>query len=764
MKSLLLFLFFIFYVLNVQNTSAQTIVLDTVSICGDSISASIQYPIERICHNSDFILSFYTTYYNLIIQTSFQTETNCTLGDTNYCELIIPDSIVTIQGWHDLYIIINNISGCTDTLVFDSVFYFITDTAILLSIDPTRSYYLDDMASDSLSFIPNIIGGIYEGEFLQNHDSLNQSTIGIVNVDSLSVDSFWAQTYTYTYSIIPDSNCYIAATSDITIVRGWDLFDLDYSYCNSDTTLFFPLLDSINVIEDTYYLSYSGSGIINDTLFPFLLPIGDNILSMEILCPDGSVLIDTITITVINNPNYNIQQYFTYHNADTILLVSSDTLSYFTINSIQNSSFIPENLPLGWNIICENYNTIGCINSCDSIYIAPTLMELGIDTHYCINESTYTFPPHITHIYGLGVSVNTSFNPSMAAIGSFYLYQIYADTIEANVYIDSLLITVYNMPIASFSTQDTLVCNNAESINLMITSSSAAGGTFTGSGIVGNLFDPTIVPCDTSYQITYQVSENSCINSDTLIIDIACAPLVNFSLSDFSMCQNADPVLITYTPDDAIITVSTLINDSLYPSLLSPGIYSYYLSYTDSMGCSNFDTIIITILPLPVAEITSASNTVCNGDPLTLYTNSIGSDIISWSNQYGEFLSSSSSLIIYPEHTQLYNVNISNTEGCTNKDTFSINVLECFTEIPPIFTPNGDGENDEWIIQGVQLMENKLTIYDRWGQPLISYYNYQNNWDGTIYGEPLPEGVYYYQLELGNTPTQIFTGSITLIR
>lgn len=73
-----------------------------------------------------------------------------------------------------------------------------------------------------------------------------------------------------------------------------------------------------------------------------------------------------------------------------------------------------------------------------------------------------------------------------------------------------------------------------------------------------------------------------------------------------------------------------------------------------------------------------------------------------------------------------------------------------------IVSPNGDETNETLIINGIQFYDNhELRIFDRWGSPVYLSNDYQNDWSGEInqgvlLGENmLPEGVYYYTLDIG---------------
>jgi len=99
--------------------------------------------------------------------------------------------------------------------------------------------------------------------------------------------------------------------------------------------------------------------------------------------------------------------------------------------------------------------------------------------------------------------------------------------------------------------------------------------------------------------------------------------------------------------------------------------------------------------------------------------------------------------------------------GC---DTItSINIgFECPLIIPNTLTPNGDGNNDFFIIQNLNpaiYSESMFTVYNRWGVVVYSSMGYGINgefWDGktTFSNEPVNDGVYFYILEIFNIAKQ----------
>ena len=113
---------------------------------------------------------------------------------------------------------------------------------------------------------------------------------------------------------------------------------------------------------------------------------------------------------------------------------------------------------------------------------------------------------------------------------------------------------------------------------------------------------------------------------------------------------------------------------------------------------------------------------------------------------------------------------VTNGDCGTTSDTMTVLIKDCETiVIPDAFSPNGDGTNDVFVITNIEYYpDNKFMVFNRWGNKVYAATPYQNKWDGTSqYGsafkEGLPEGTYYYILDLGNDKDP-YTGYIYLRR
>ncbi|WP_145856352.1 T9SS type B sorting domain-containing protein [Pedobacter suwonensis] len=99
---------------------------------------------------------------------------------------------------------------------------------------------------------------------------------------------------------------------------------------------------------------------------------------------------------------------------------------------------------------------------------------------------------------------------------------------------------------------------------------------------------------------------------------------------------------------------------------------------------------------------------------------------------------------------------LSNNVSIDNKDVIGL-------KIPNVFTPNGDGKNETFFIEGLDLYnENQLTIINRWGSTVYEKKGYLNDWTA----DGLTDGTYFYviRVKTANTQWQEFKGYVTVMR
>lgn len=195
-------------------------------------------------------------------------------------------------------------------------------------------------------------------------------------------------------------------------------------------------------------------------------------------------------------------------------------------------------------------------------------------------------------------------------------------------------------------------------------------------------------------------------------------------------------------------------------------------SVTDANGCVGIDSVVIDVPSPSVFDVVDTVY-VTQGDSITIlleWEDAIAT--VLWS---GDGLSCTTCLMptVLLPGTHLVSVDITDRMGCVSTQVITIIVEERpDIVLPNIFSPNGDGVNDEWIITHPSIAQVlEVAIYDRWGNQVYSQLpqgqSEQVQWEGLYRGETVTAGVYVYQLEIVSAVTgqrEVRTGTLTVIR
>ncbi len=229
------------------------------------------------------------------------------------------------------------------------------------------------------------------------------------------------------------------------------------------------------------------------------------------------------------------------------------------------------------------------------------------------------------------------------------------------------------------------------------------------------------------------------------------------------------------------LTNSTVDNDSLLNNAFAG---TYYLTATSAGGCKTVDTITVNQPPNAFDSV-SIVTTFCPGDaPIYLFVNNPASNSYSWygnANATGPVLSTNDSLQVdFPIPGTYYTVVMPNPLGGAACNIIASTKLEYALPPPPpnfitntnVFTPNGDGKNDYFLMNQSSykyIKEFHLEVFNRWGKKVYETSDFSSQWDGKINGNKAEEGVYFWMASysqscLENAPTLTANGFVHLIR
>lgn len=115
-----------------------------------------------------------------------------------------------------------------------------------------------------------------------------------------------------------------------------------------------------------------------------------------------------------------------------------------------------------------------------------------------------------------------------------------------------------------------------------------------------------------------------------------------------------------------------------------------------------------------------------------------------------------------PLSSTCYKLTVDNG-SCAAVDSTCITV-QLAIDVPTGFSPNGDGINDYWEIDNIDLYPDVvIKVFNRWGSIVFESNGYTEMWDGKRKGEELPDAVYYWTLDL-NDGSEPLSGSLTIIK
>ncbi|MCU0434880.1 MAG: gliding motility-associated C-terminal domain-containing protein [Bacteroidia bacterium] len=279
--------------------------------------------------------------------------------------------------------------------------------------------------------------------------------------------------------------------------------------------------------------------------------------------------------------------------------------------------------------------------------------------------------------------------------------------------------------------------------------------------------NPVATPAgNTQYILTVSDADGN-TDTDTITIDINPIAVAGGG-NDTFVCTGGQVQLGLPTNDGSLSyawsPAASLSSTSDPRPVATPTVTTTYSVTITSTGCTPVvNTVLVTVQPIPVITVSPTVITILEGQTAIL-TASGGSSYY-WSPPDGLSNSFNASVSAEPTDTTTYLLAGFDEVGCPNYTSVTVNVVpnrEIF--LYNSFSPNNDGINDFFYVGNIYKYPNcRLEVFDRTGQLVYSKGNYDNSWDGTNYGDRLPDATYYYVLDLGDGSPKIYD-SVTIVR
>jgi hypothetical protein len=181
----------------------------------------------------------------------------------------------------------------------------------------------------------------------------------------------------------------------------------------------------------------------------------------------------------------------------------------------------------------------------------------------------------------------------------------------------------------------------------------------------------TFTPNATNSYIVTGVDANGCVNQDTVLVVVNPLPSVNGG-NNQTVCLNT-PVVLSATGASTYTWTNGVTNNTPFTPTSTN---NYIVTGTDANGCINYDTVTVTVLPLPNVNAGQDFG-ICIGNGATL--TATGANSYQWNNNV------LNGVTFFPNTTTTYTVIGTGGNGCSAQDSITVTV----NTTPSISLTNG---------------------------------------------------------------------------
>ena len=381
--------------------------------------------------------------------------------------------------------------------------------------------------------------------------------------------------------------------------------------------------------------------------------------------------------------------------------------------------------PIGGTVTFIFQDSIACLPASfpDSITVNVGNINVSItasDSTLCAGEATtLNGSGAVSYLWTPGGSAQATIVVSPAVTTTYML------TGQAGNCADSASITIFVDPLPVLGVQgDTAICSGNTA---QLTASGASSYLWSPGGETAATI--TVTPAATTVY-TVAGTNGTCTDSVSVTVNVLNNLVVSLGpdtlVCDTSTLQLSGGAGQSYQWNTGETTQSV--------SADTTGLYIEVI--TDSTGCSGADSIFVQYALPPQFALDTV--VICEGDSAFFAVSFDEGTTYLWQNGSAD----TSAWTADPGHFWLQETNICGTE--TDSGFVIIQPAQPAIVLPDIFTPDGDGTNDQYYVSGAVLTESfRMDIYNRWGRLMFSSADPAASWDGSGDNGTVTAGTYF---------------------
>ena len=425
--------------------------------------------------------------------------------------------------------------------------------------------------------------------------------------------------------------------------------------------------------------------------------------------------------------------------------------------------------------VTTTYNLTGSSGAgcSDSVQVVITVTSAPVVTVSATNDSicsgaatilnasgatNYTWSPSASLDNSTGVTVTAT--PSINT--TYTVYGTIAGGCSDSATVSITVNTASVVTITSSGSDS--ICNGQ---NITLTATGTAGNYLWSNG--GTTSSITVSPASST---VYGVTESSGTCKDSAKQSVYLYPQFKVTMSADSSCIGMN-AWVNAIPTGGKPGYTYAWNNGLGtnagPLTVVPTGPDPYYSCTIKDGCGDVitDSVMLYTYPTPKASfVPIPADTVEAGQFITFQNNSTGATSYYWALGDGTTSTDSMPLHQYNLPGDFIVTLVASNIGCHDSVSDTVWVTQNIY-IPNVFTPNGDGINDQFHVTIGGMKTYGIEIFNRWGEKIFESNSSEIDWDGSsIGGVEESDGTYYYIINATDYKNKSYkySGYVQLIR
>ncbi len=546
-----------------------------------------------------------------------------------------------------------------------------------------------------------------------------------------------------------DSNTCVNSDSMYIELKIATLFEL---FGGADDTTICPLgmatidlpIEIINANNPVY--TWLNDGVVSNGLDVIVNNKADGDIvgvSLSLVNEFGCLSEDTFTVFVENYLPIDLKDEVICIGDDVIFdskyLTTGYTFIWNTDLSLNGNTWSVNNSILtdSGNVSVSIVSDEGCSGD-TTVYLTVNPLPEPIlrDTSICVGEST-------VFDHGVGNVITSVWFPNGETTNTVTgdentNYKVIVTDVNGCTDSASANLTIDPLPVFTITQMPDEACIGEE---IDLSTGLGNGYTFVWTPTNETTSDITVSQDDT-YGVTVTNTLTTCESSSTYPVVFKPYPVAIIQ-PDTDTAHICEDESITLLPNNTQYTVSWLkIEDgSVYGSgNINTSSAGTYILNVDNDGCDAEDTIYVDVHVLPQSPLgTDTVACFLDDDPIVLNASRAEGTYV-WNT--GATIST-----ISVSTQGIYVVEVTNEWGCeVSDDIFVDDDCPSGVYLPNSFTPNGDGLNDGFVIQGHNLISVEVMVFDRWGMHLWTGNSIGDFWDGTYADREVQVDVYVWKM------------------